>query len=321
MSVQQRFLKRIGQVRFRYLGSFRGLKYCSPAKYKTREEAEEAERIYKLHQSGEHQLLSDFVALRIETLSLTRSLDYVKENRRILNKMLDIFGDISVAHISKPMIHKLLLGYSSDLKQRGKTQHKVNSMIRILKAFFNYCIDIQEVEMKNPVKGIPKFSITHKLKYIPPQRHIDEVALHLNQRQWELYRFVEETGCRVMEAVRLNANECQPRGRFPHVVLWTRKAKNSDLTPRRIPFPECLRGGHLARSGRVYPEWTSYPTFLYDTLRGLELSPKWNWHNLRHRRASIWAHEGMSIVEIMQRLGHSNLSTTQIYLQLLGFTY
>jgi site-specific recombinase XerD len=311
----------VGEIRYRYLGSYQGQKYISPSKFKTREEAEEAERIHRLQLSGEHQLLSDFVALRLETLTLTRSQDYVKENRRILKQTIATLGDIPVAHISKPMIHKLLLDHSADLKQRGKTQHKANSMLRCLKAFFNYVIDIQEVDMKNPVKGLPKFSIDHKLKYIPPQSQINDVALHLNQAQWELYRFVEETGCRVMEAVRLRGDDCQPRGRNPHVVLWTRKAKNSDLTPRRIPFPKCLRGAKRASQGRVYPEWNTYPTFLYETVTALQIEPRWNWHNLRHRRATIWANEGMTILEIMTRLGHANLSTTQIYLQLLGFTY
>ncbi|MBF0487991.1 MAG: site-specific integrase [Nitrospirae bacterium] len=47
---------------------------------------------------------------------------------------------------------------------------------------------------------------------------------------------------------------------------------------------------------------------------------QWAWHNLRHRRASIWANGGMSTLEIMQRRGHNNISTTMGYLRLLGFT-
>ena len=321
MGVQKRFLKRVGEYRFRYLGSYKGQKYTSPSKFKTREDAEEAERIHKLKLSGEHQLLQDFCDLRLDQLRLTKSAAYVLENKRYFDMMVKRVDNVPITDVSKPVIYELLLSYSSDLKRRGKTQHKANSMLRVLKAFFNYCIDIQEVEMKNPVKGLQKFSIDHILKYIPPQSQIDEVALHLNQAQWELYRFVEETGCRVMEAVRLKGSECQPRGRNPHVILWTRKAKNSDLTPRQIPFPKCLRGSQRASQMRVFPEWDTYPTFLYETITALEIDPRWNWHNLRHRRASIWASEGMTILEIMQRLGHSNLSTTQGYLQLLRFRY
>ena len=101
------------------------------------------------------------------------------------------------------------------------------------------------------------------------------------------------------------------------ITLWTRKSKNSNLMPRRIPKPDCLTD--KKGKGRVFTEWTSYPRFLDEKVKTLD-QEKWNWHNLRHRRASLWANQGMNTFEIMTRLGHSNLQTTQRYLQLLGFS-
>jgi hypothetical protein len=96
------------------------------------------------------------------------------------------------------------------------------------------------------------------------------------------------------------------------ITLWTSKSKNSNLTPRRISKPDCLIG--FTGKGKVFKDWESYPRFLED------LTDNWNRHNLRHHRASIWANNGLTTFEIMVRLGHSNLSTTMKYLQLLGFT-
>jgi site-specific recombinase XerD len=45
----------------------------------------------------------------------------------------------------------------------------------------------------------------------------------------------------------------------------------------------------------------------------------WTWHNLRHKYASELCRKGVPLFEIMNLLGHSNLKTTQNYLQLLGF--
>ncbi len=54
---------------------------------------------------------------------------------------------------------------------------------------------------------------------------------------------------------------------------------------------------------------------------GKPLLPQYfNWHNLRHKACSEWAHQGMVLVEIMARLGHSNIETTQKYLYSLGFS-
>lgn len=135
----------------------------------------------------------------------------------------------------------------------------------------------------------------------------------LNCDQLKLFDFVEQTGCHIQEAVRFKYEDID--GQL--VTLYTRKAKNSDLTPRRIPKPECLDGAK--GTGKVFPAWNAYPRFLETAVNELDL-PGWNWHNLRHRRASIWASEGMTTLEIMTRLGHNNLSTMMKYLQLLGFS-
>ena len=186
------------------------------------------------------------------------------------------------------------------------TNHKVNAMIRGLKATFNYGIKTLDLTIKNPVNNLEFYSIDIKLKHIPTDKEISDTREKLNSRQAELFDFVDQTGCRIMEAVRLHSKDVGQ----DHVVLYTRKSKNSNLTPRIIPRPECLKE---IREGRIFPEWNSHPRFLGDVV-------DWNWHNLRHRRASIWANSGMPIFEIMSRLGHNNMSTTMRYLQLLGFT-
>jgi integrase len=321
MGVQKRFLKKVGEYRYRYLGSCNGLKYTSPSIYETRKDAEDAERLHKLKLKGEHQFLEEFIDLRLDQLRVTKSYSYWRENKTFLGMLLEHTGNIPIKHVTKGQINKLLLMHQGDLQRRNKTAHHVNYLMRALKAFFNYVIEIEEVEMKNPLKGLQKFSVKHRLKYIPSQAQVEEVALHLIQHQWELYRFVDETACRVGEALRMKGKDLQPRGRHPRLTLWTMKSRYSDLTPRLVPFAKCLRGRSFRPEERVFPEWDTYPAFLYKTVTALNFKRPWNWHNLRHRRASIWAHDGMNILEIMRRLGHSNLTTTQKYLQLLGFTY
>ena len=148
------------------------------------------------------------------------------------------------------------------------------------------------------------------LKYIPPEDEIKSVLEICTPAQRFLLSFVEESGCRIMEAIRLKYSDIDDET----VTLYTRKSKNSNLTPRTIPKPICLNGSR--GKGYVFKEWTEYPRFLEEKIKTLKLS-NWSYHNLRHRRASIWANSGMSLVELQYRLGHSNLETTQGYLQLL----
>ena len=80
-----------------------------------------------------------------------------------------------------------------------------------------------------------------------------------------MFDFVDQTACRVNEAVRLTQKDVDKT----RVVLYTQKTKNSNLTPRVIPRPECLQGEF---TGKVFKEWNAYPRFLEDIADGLELS-------------------------------------------------
>jgi len=86
--------------------------------------------------------------------------------------------------------------------------------------------------------------------------------------------------------------------------------------PRKVPRPECLPYEEYNKPERIFKRWTDQPRFLEKKVK--ELNQKsWSWHNLRHRYASKLSKEGRPLFEIMSLLGHSNLSTTQNYLQLL----
>lgn len=128
--------------------------------------------------------------------------------------------------------------------------------------------------------------------------------------QKNLIDFVMETGCRISEALRLKVIDVNK----DFIVLYTRKSKNSDLVPRKVPKPECLE--ITKAKERVFDRWSDTPKFLERKVKELE-QRSWNWHNLRHRYASLLSRQGIPLFEVMALLGHSNLKTTQNYLQLL----
>ncbi|MHB9013153.1 MAG: site-specific integrase [Ignavibacteriaceae bacterium] len=71
------------------------------------------------------------------------------------------------------------------------------------------------------------------------------------------------------------------------------------------------------KNSRVFPEWNETPKFLDKALRS-QNKKVWGWHSLRHRYASILSKQNRPIFELMSLLGHSNISTTQKYLQFLS---
>jgi integrase len=297
-------------------GMYLGKKYHSLCIFKTKAQAlkwerqkrEEIEEEFLFPRSSVY--LDALIADRLEDIRVRKSPDYLRESKRYFEKALAHFGNCDIRAINKAMVFQLLQSEAARLQREGKGYFKVNSMLRSLKALFNFAIKYYDVD-KNPCL-IDFYPITINLKYIPPDGDIEAVKAACNGHQRLLLDFVDETGCRILEAVRLKWEDIENG----LVTLWTRKAKNSNFTPRRIPIPECLKG--RKGKGQVFP-YSKLPRFL-ERIIAKKKQKVWSWHCLRHRRASIWASQGMPTIEIMARLGHSNIATTNRYLQLLGYT-
>jgi len=314
MGCYQRRVKK--GARWRFVGSYLGKQYASKSIYLTKREALDAEREHIRQMDEEARrpkkeiMFVDFLNARLDHVKASKSYFYYKENKRYLKILFDCVGNVPVSEVTKLHISGILEGYSAYLKRRQKTQHKVNAMLRIFKATFFYGINLFDLDIKNPCVGLKMRPIEKRLKYIPSDKDIEAVMAVCNEKQRLLIMFVRDTGCRIQEALNLTKNDTYS----DFIVLHTRKSRNSDLTPRKVPKPDCLIG--LKWKGRLFSEWTSHPRFLEEKVQELK-QRKWNWHNLRHRYASRLSKEGRPIFEIMSLLGHSNLSTTQGYLQLL----
>jgi integrase len=307
--------------RWFYSGQYLGITYFSKAIYLTKQAAKMAERtrISELDEQARNpdareMFLLELINARLDQLQLKRSHTYYRMSKAYFQKLLNGIGDILVTTIKKESVNTLFELEARRLTAAGKTHHKLNEFIRVTKALFNYGIKVYDLNMKNPCVGLDLYPIDIKTKYIPTEEEIAAVYVKLNPKQKILFDFVKESGARINEAVRFFNN---PEISHDQIVLYTRKSKNSNLTPRHIPKPECLSQDYSGLHG----EWKDpNPRFIEGVVRELELPTSWNFHNLRHRIASIWANSGMSTIEIMQRLGHSNIGTTMKYLQLLGFT-
>lgn len=246
---------------------------------------------------------------RLDFVLAKKSKDYYKDNKRYYKLLLQEIGNISIDQVKRSEIENILLAVSQKQKKAGGDNYVVNLMLAIFKALFNHSIDRNDLNFKNPCNGIKPFSVNKKLKYIPNDKDIEEVRNLCDEGQNALIDFVMETGCRINEALRISADDVYPE----FIVLYTRKSMNSNLVPRKVPRPKCLTSN---LEGRIFSRWSDTPKFLEHKVAELE-QRNWSWHNLRHRYASLLSKKGIPLYEIMILLGHSNLKTTQNYLQLI----
>lgn len=254
-------------------------------------------------------MLKDFLNARLDYIK-TKSPVYYKETRRYLKMLLDALGNKPVHEVTKLEVNQVIQTFSEDLANRKRTQHKANAMLVAFKAVFNYGNELYELDIKNPCTGLKKKSVERKIKFIPTDEQINAVKAVCDEKQVLMIDFAMQTGERIGEILRFNAGDVFEG----EIVLYSRKTANNNLVARKLPIPECIKG--LKWHGRPFERWSEYPRFLEKTVKELK-QPFWGWHSLRHRFASKLSKEGKPLFEIMLLLGHSNLDTTQRYLQLL----
>lgn len=308
-------------IRWWYKYDYNNQTYSSKCIYLSKNEAKKAEagRLRELSHEAQKTSQKPILSLmqiineRLDLIKIKKSEKYYNENKRYLSILLKHLGDIQIDEIQKTDIEKLLLQTSERLQEEGKDNYVVNAMIRNYRALFNYVIDTyDDLNYKNPMRKIDFFSIEKKLKYIPTDKEINAVLKICDKEQKRLILFIKETGARINECLNLKGCDVLEK----EIVLYTRKSKNSNRVPRKLPSPKCLKGLSFKSDELVFGKWSEQPKFLERKIKRLKLN-QWGFHNLRHRRASIWSKEGKPIFEIMNLLGHSNITTTQKYLQLL----
>ncbi|NJE02665.1 site-specific tyrosine recombinase/integron integrase [Thermococcus sp. MV11] len=211
------------------------------------------------------------------------------------------------------------LRFLARLRREGYSSRSLNLVVQALRSYFRFEGYDEEAEKLKPPKvpkSLPKAltreEVKRLLSVIPPTRRRDRLIVLL------LYG----AGLRVSELCNLKKGDIDlDRGLI--VVRGGKGAKD-----RVVPIPEFLVGEIRAyietreddseyllveerrrEKDRLSPKTVWYLLKKYGARAGIEVTP----HKLRHSFATHMLERGVDIRAIQELLGHSNLSTTQIY--------
>lgn len=127
------------------------------------------------------------------------------------------------------------------------------------------------------------------------------------------------SGLRISEVCRLRKHNLD----FDNQIIWIRKGKGGGDRKTIIPtkflyylelYCKTVRD-YLFPTYRGYISERSFEELLKEAIKKSGIAKKFTLHDLRHSFAINLVNKGVDIEEVRKMLGHSKLTTTQIYLQ------
>jgi len=227
-----------------------------------------------------------------------------------------------------------LEAYVNWLKKNGKSVATVSRNIASIKGFYGFLVD-EGIINKNPSTKLVPDKTTHKLPEILTSR---EVELLLEQpecvdmkgyRDRAMLELLYATGIRVSELISLDVTDvnlaagiirCRSRGKERAIPLYPAAIRALSeyiefIRPQMIASPDekslfvNVSGERMSRQGF----WKIIKS--YQAKAGIQktITP----HTLRHSFAAHLLENGADLRSIQEMLGHADISSTQIYSQLV----
>ena len=250
----------------------------------------------------------------------------------------------------------LLVDYVSSLRSKRSYRDTTTARkVAALKSFFNFLVEEETVD-QDPTeyltaprvgRSLPKFLSEEEV-----DRLLEEAAKEKSpegRRDWAILELLYATGLRVTELVSLNTQDinlhdgyirCTGKGSKERIVyvypraLHVLKAYIDDARPSLLSLES---DGHVLQNGRAQNGKTASSKeekALFVNHRGDRLTRQWVWnilktygkkasvdkpitpHILRHSFATHMLRGGASLRHVQELLGHSSITTTQVYTHL-----
>ncbi|MBM4235293.1 MAG: site-specific tyrosine recombinase XerD [Firmicutes bacterium] len=261
------------------------------------------------------------------------SKNTLESYRRDLLKFIAFMNQIQ---ISKPeeVDREALNIFIADLKKKGRATSTISRCIASTRSFFNYLLgegliaknSTLELESPKLEKKLPRVMTTGEVDRLLAQPVIGE---NNGLRDKAMLELLYASGIRVSELVSLNISDFDPRvgflrcsgkGMKERIVPIGSLAINSVKNYLAESRPRFLKsngetslflnqhGNRMTRQGF----WKILKKYARKSNINGEITP----HTLRHSFATHLLENGADLRSVQEMLGHSDISTTQIYTQI-----
>ena len=250
--------------------------------------------------------------------------------------LLKFIAFMSQTRIGKPeeVNREALNIFIADLKKKGRANSTISRCIASIRSFFNYLLQEGLID-KNPTLELESPRLEKKLPRVLTTGEVDRllaqpvIGENNGLRDKAMLELLYASGIRVSELVSLNISDFDPRvgflrcsgkGMKERIVPIGSLAINSVNNYLAGSRPRLLKsngetslfvnqhGNRMTRQGF----WKILKKYARKSNINGEITP----HTLRHSFATHLLENGADLRSVQEMLGHSDISTTQIYTQI-----
>ncbi len=241
---------------------------------------------------------------------------------------------IKIFAVSKEQILKFI----QSLQATGLSESTITRMLSTLRCFYRFCL-LNELISENPVMGIQTAKAQKKLPEILTANEIELLLIQPDVsdlkgcRDKAMLELLYATGIRVSELIALNVEDIN----LQLGILYCRSGKNERVVPiydeARDAISDYLKrvrnavildynetalftnmnGARMTRQGF----WKIVKTYAQSANIDKDITP----HTLRHSFATHLLENGAQLKDIKEMLGHSDISSTQVYAKVVKERY
>lgn len=295
--------------------------------------------IAEIHQDRNDILLKRFlVAKQVQGCTERTLLFYGTEIKKIIEVIGKTVDDVTADDIRLYMARRLRIDKVSKTTVGNET--------RCLSSFYNW-LYTQEIIAKNPMFKVAKIKKEKTKKEALTDMEIEKLRMSVkNEMERAIIEILLSTGCRVTELVNIKLTDIEEervlvhgkgqKDRYVYLNARAMLALQTYLKERKdtniYVFPKGIAGHAMKRGGTrgEMANWWKMPENIESeghlsqgsvesiTRRIAKRSgvKKANPHKFRRTCATMALRKGMPIEQVSKMLGHEELSTTQIYLDL-----
>ncbi|MGY3724054.1 site-specific tyrosine recombinase XerD [Granulicatella balaenopterae] len=279
------------------------------------------------------QLLEEFgYSLLVEGLSKNTVQSYERD----LAKYFDFLKSQGITDVSTTSSETVIL-YLQQLKNDDYASSSVSRMISCLRHFYQYLLDENQITI-NPMLSV---KLPKKKKILPKALSIEEIDTLLDSksptdapslRNKTMLEVMYATGLRVTELVELRLSDI-------HLEIGFIQTIGKGNKQRMIPIGDEASywlDMYLTYARPLLEKETIEDTHVFLNQRGTKFTRQGVWkilkkmvkeagitenvspHTLRHSFATHILEKGADLRVVQELLGHSNITTTEIYTHITG---